>query len=107
MISATKPTGEKYYKYILCYVDYLFCISYDSNRPMNDIQSILKFKNNKVETQDFYLGEMFKKKYLGGKEILKMFTTDYIKSAVENDEEQLKKKGYQLPSRAVTLFSQG
>ena len=36
-----------------------------------------------------------------------MSSTDYIKSAVDNVEEQLKKKGCQLPSIAVTPMSQG
>ena len=74
---------------------------------MNDIQSTLKFKNNKVETTNFYLGEKMKKKDLGGKEVWTMSSTDYIKSAVENVKGKLKKKGEQLPSRAVTPMSQG
>ena len=45
MGTATKPTREKYYEYILCYDDYLLCISHDPKKPMNDIQSTLKFKN--------------------------------------------------------------
>ena len=36
-----------------------------------------------------------------------MFSTDYIKSAVENIEEQLNKKGDLLPYIAVTPMSQG
>ena len=60
---------------------------------MNDNQSTLKFKNDKLETPDFYLGENFKKKDLGGKEDWKMSSNDYTKSAVENVEEQLNKKG--------------
>ena len=36
-----------------------------------------------------------------------MSSTNYIKLAVENIEEQLNKKREQLPSRAVTPMSQG
>ena len=36
-----------------------------------------------------------------------MSSTNYIKSDVDNVEEQLKKKGGQLTSRAVTPMSQG
>ena len=36
-----------------------------------------------------------------------MSSTEYIKSTVENVEEQIKKKGDRLPSRAVTQMSQG
>ena len=60
-----------------------------------------------METLDLYLGENFKKKDQGGKEIWKMYSTNYIKSAVENVEEQLKKKWNRLPSRSVTPMYQG
>ena len=107
MINATKPTGEKCYEYILCYVDDLLCISHDPNKSMNDIQSTLKIKNKKVEMTDFYIGENLKNKGLGGKEFCTMPSTNDIKSAVGNVEEQLKKKVDGLPSRAVTPMSQG
>ena len=55
MRTATKPTGRKYFQYILCYVNYLLCISHNTNKTMNDIQSTFKFKNDKVETLDFNL----------------------------------------------------
>ena len=46
MRTATKHTGENYYESILCYEDYLLFISNDPNKPMNDIQFNLKFKND-------------------------------------------------------------
>ena len=42
MRTSTKPTREKCYEYILCYVDDLLCISHNTNKPMNHIQSTLK-----------------------------------------------------------------
>ena len=36
-----------------------------------------------------------------------MSSTNYIKSAVDNVEEQLKKKGEQLPSRVAARMYQG
>ena len=74
---------------------------------MNDIQCTLKSKNDKAETTKFYLGEKLKKKDLGGKQVWTMSSANYIKSAVENVKGKLKKKGEQLPSRAVTPMSQG
>ena len=74
---------------------------------MNDIQSTFKFKNNKAETPDFYLGEKLNKKDLIGKEVWKMSITDYIKSVAENVEEKIRKKGDQQTSRVVTPMSQG
>ena len=93
MRTSINPTRENYYEYILCYVNYLLCIYQDPNNPMNDNQSTFKFKNDKLETPDFYLGEIFNKKDLGGKEVWKMSSNDYTKPAVENVEEQLNNKG--------------
>ena len=86
MRTPTKPTREKYCEYILYYVDDLLCISHYPNKPINDIQSTLKFKNGKVYTPDFSLGAKLKKKDTGEKEVLTISSTDYIKSAVENVE---------------------
>ena len=56
MITSTKPIRENYYEYILFYVDYLLCISHNPNKPITDIQSTFKYRLNKVETRDFYIG---------------------------------------------------
>ena len=74
---------------------------------MNDIQSTLKKKSDKVKTTNFYLEARLKKKDLGGKEVWTISSTKYVRSAVENVYEQLKKKGRRLPSREVTPMSQG
>ena len=67
MRTATKPTRDNYCEYILCCVDYLLCISHNPRKPMNDVQSTLKFKTDRVETPNLYLGSKLKKKDLGGK----------------------------------------
>ena len=62
MKEATKPTGEIYYEYILCYVDDVLCISHDDRQIMVYIQNNVKLKKNKIEEPDFYLGAILKKK---------------------------------------------
>ena len=47
-----------------------------------------------------------KKKGLDWKEVWTVSTTHYMKSAVENVEEKLKKKGERLPSKTLTPTSQ-
>ena len=64
MRSATNPTGETYYEYILCYVDDILCISHDSSQKMGDIQNNVKFKKNNIEEPDLYLGASLNKKEL-------------------------------------------
>ena len=93
MRAATNPTGEKYYKYMLVYVDDILCISYDARRQMNEIQASLKFKKYKVEPPEFYLGTRLEKKKLNGCYVWTMSSTDYIKAAIANVEGQLKKRG--------------
>ena len=106
MIPATKPTGEKYYEYILCYIDNLICMSHNPRRPINDIQSMLKFKNDKVEEPNFYPGAKLSRKELNEKQVWTMSSTEYIKSSDENIEEQLQKRGKRIPAKAVTLMAQ-
>ena len=62
MRAATKPTGETYYEYILCYFDGVICISNVDRQTMGEIQNNVKFKNNNIEDPDFYLGDSLKKK---------------------------------------------
>ena len=74
--------GEEYYEYILCYVDDVLCVSHEPMRPMNELKSSLKFKNNKVEEPEFYLGANLKKKRLNGKDMWTMSSYDYLRNAI-------------------------
>jgi hypothetical protein len=87
---------------MLVYVDDILCISHDARRPMNEIQASLKFKKNKIEEPEFYLGARLEKKKLNGRYVWTMSSTDYIKAAIANVEEQLKKRGKKLVTKAPT-----
>ena len=106
MRPASKSSGEEYYEYILCYVDDILCISNEPLRAMNEIKSTLKFKNDKVEEPEFYLGASLKRKKLNGKSIWTMSSMDYLKAAIDNVEERLHKRGERLPARATTPMTQ-
>ena len=90
MRPAVKQDGERYYEYMLCYVDDILCISQDPRRPMAEIGSRLKFKKNKVEPPEFYLEAKLAQKYINEKPVWTMTSFDYIKSSITNLEEQLK-----------------
>ena len=92
MRPAAKPDGETYYKYILVYVDDILCISHKPTTPMQQIQRVLSFKKNKIEPPEFYLGAKIEMKKLNGKNVWTMSSKDYVKAAVKNIEEALKKK---------------
>ena len=69
---------------------------------MDEIRSSLKFKNNKTEKPEFYLGANLKKKILNGKSVWTMSSANYLKAAVKNVEALLKKRSERLPTRAMT-----
>ena len=107
MRPAVRPDGEKYYEYMLVYVDDILCISEDPLRPMQQISSLLQFKKDKIEPPEFYLGARLERKELNGKAIWTMTSKDYVKAAVANIEKHLEKRNRKLPSKAVTPMSSG
>lgn len=53
-----KPDGEEYYEYLICYVDDVLGISCNAKESMQEIQHDFKFKKNKLEPPDIYLGAL-------------------------------------------------
>ena len=53
---AVKPNGDKYYEYVLCYVDDVLCLSIHPDITMKGIQQTFKLKDDKVEEPTVYLG---------------------------------------------------
>ena len=66
MREATRPTGETYYEYSLCYVDDILCIIHNSRQKIGENQKSMKFKIHNIEEPDFYLGDGLNKKELNG-----------------------------------------
>ncbi len=106
MRPAVKPNGFEYYEYILCYVDDVLCISADPNKSMERIQDDFKLKDDKIAEPDVYLGATLSKmKLANGKECWTMSPEQYVKAAVTNVEEDLKRQGKRLPSKCPTPFT--
>lgn len=101
MRAAVKPDGEEYYEYILVYTDDCLCVSYDASLPLKSIMEYFKFKKDKIEPPEFYLGARLERKPLNGGHVWTMTSKDYIKAIVKNLEERLEKKGMKLPNRHV------
>ena len=102
MRPAVKHDGEKYYEYILCYVDDILSISMEPERPMKEIQRAFKFKNDLIKPPEFYLGAKLQEKVINERKVWTMTSKDYIKLAIDNLETQLKKRNMKLPSRSTT-----
>jgi hypothetical protein len=100
--AATKPDGEEYYEYILCYVDDILSISHDAKATMKAIERDFKFKKNEIAPPEIYLGARLEEKRLNGRNVWTMTSKDYVKAAIENVEKRASKRNMKLPSRADT-----
>ena len=107
MRPAVKSDGEKYYEYILCYVDDILVLSVDAEKPLKEIAAVLPLKKNKIAPPEFYLGAKLEKKNLNGKEMWTMNSTDYLKAALDNVLNQMEKRGVKIPSRVSTPMAAG
>ena len=96
--AATKMDGESYYEYVLMYVDDILAISCDPRSILEEIQSTFKFKDGKIEEPEYYLGAKLQRKPLNGFQCWTVTSQDYIKAAVKNVEEALKRFGRKLPT---------
>ena len=108
MKPAVKPNGFKYWEYILCYVDDIIHVNFDPLPTMKAIQSKFKFKNDKIEEPDMYLGASMTKMFNSeGNECWAMSSDSYCAALVKNVESVLDKKGLRLPARCVTPLKCG
>lgn len=102
-----KSDGEKYYEYILIYVDDILCISADPNGTMIEISNNIKFKKNKVAPPEMYLGATIQQRILNGQKCWTMSSITYVKAAIENVAVQLKERKMKFNNKAVTPIHQG
>ena len=108
MKPAVKPNGFKYWEYILCYVDDIIYVNFDPLPTMKAIQSKFKFKNDKIEEPDMYLGASMTKMFNSeGNECWAMSSDSYCAALVKNVESVLDKKGLRLPARCITPLKCG
>jgi hypothetical protein len=63
---ALKIDGETYYEYVLMYVDDILGVSANLLPIMQEIQDMVKFKNDKIEEPSNYLGARLQKKKING-----------------------------------------
>jgi hypothetical protein len=90
--AASKGDGEQYYEYVLMYVDDILAISCDPNAILEDVQKTFKLKNDKIEPPEFYLGAKLQEKPINGLNCWTITSQDYVKAAVKNVEEAIKRR---------------
>jgi hypothetical protein len=53
--AATKEDGEKYYEFVLMYVDDILAISCDARSILEEVQKTFKLKNDSIDSPEFIL----------------------------------------------------
>ena len=95
--------GSRYYEYILCYVDDVLAISEEPAMIINDLKKVFKLKGDKAEIPEMYLGASLNQVNTpSGTKCWSMSSEKYVKAAIDNVEENLKKKNEKLPNKCPT-----
>ena len=95
---AVKPNGFEYYKYILCYVNDILCISHNQGIALGRIQAVFKFKGGKIDQPEIYLGAQLVNIIVDGEEGWYMSVEKYVRAAVDNVEHSFAKSNQRLPT---------
>ena len=107
----TDSDGDKYYSYILCYVDDVLVVHHHAMTTLMKIDKYFKLKPSSIGDPDIYLGA--KLKYIRAENGVWCWTlipSKYIQEACNNCETFLKNNfdgKYSLPKRALYPFVGG
>jgi hypothetical protein len=94
---ATSSSGEKYYSYILVYVDDLLIIDKDPGKFMEMVQGSFTVKPDSIEVPKSYLGaDIGKVHYSDGSYAWTMGSETYVKKAIKNLKKRLEKDGVEF-----------
>ena len=99
-----RDDGAEYYEYIVLYVDDILAASTNPTAVLKSLEGeTVKYKNNKIEPPQIYLGAKLALKEIDGVKCWTVTSVDYIKAAVQTIKEALsKQKKWRLPTRANT-----
>ena len=107
---ARKKNGDRYYEYILAYVDDILSISETPEVSQGSLRSVFKLKNNKIAIPDMYLGMSLKHRSVvagtGKEKCWSLCSDKYVSAAIKNvkDMRRKKDKSATLPKKCVTPF---
>jgi hypothetical protein len=106
----SKPSGERYWEFVLMYVDDIMCISHDPQKVMDLIGKVYTLKKGSVGEPTTYLGADIGKYYLPDdptKVRWSMSADKYLKQAVKEVELKIGEIDRKLITRAITPFASG
>ena len=104
---AKKANGKEYYEYILCYVDDLLVVSEDATKVLQGIQTVLKFKDEKIVRPEVCLGAHLDTMMVDGFDGWTMSSQKYVQTAIDNVEEVLGRTNQRLPTKCGTPLKSG
>ena len=91
---------------VLCCVDDVLAILATPMKTIEGIKSVFKFKGDKAEVPDMYLGALIQKvETADSTECWMMLKEKYVKAAVENVKLKLARSKCRLPFRCDTPMS--
>eukprot|EP00546_Thalassionema_frauenfeldii_P003040 CAMPEP_0178938862 /NCGR_PEP_ID=MMETSP0786-20121207/26565_1 /TAXON_ID=186022 /ORGANISM="Thalassionema frauenfeldii, Strain CCMP 1798" /LENGTH=311 /DNA_ID=CAMNT_0020617625 /DNA_START=899 /DNA_END=1834 /DNA_ORIENTATION=- len=100
---ATKSSGEKYYEYILTYVDDILSVSVEAKENLLSLQTgTVKYEKGKIEEPETYLGARLVKKRIDGRQCWITSSVDYVNAAIKTIEKGLEGRIWKIPSKATT-----
>ena len=105
MKPAMKPTGQTYYEYVFVYVDDILVCSVNPVAVMETLGKAYRLKEGSIGPPTQYLGAQIKPhrfEDMPAHEYWSMSSAKYVKEAVKNLENDLKKVGKKLPSSRIT-----
>lgn len=94
---STKPNGEKYYTYLLIYVDDVICIDMNPKHYIEAIGNVFKIKEGSAGPPTVYLGANIQKVASRSQgECWGMSCEQYVRDAIKHVKERLKQDGYEF-----------
>jgi Reverse transcriptase (RNA-dependent DNA polymerase) len=106
----SKPNGDKYWEYVLVYVDDILCISHEPKKFMEMLQAKYTLKKGSVGEPTAYLGAEVCKHYIESSEDLTkvrwaLSSDKYVDRAVKEVERQLGEADRKLKNKVKTPLS--
>ena len=108
MRPAVKPSGDPVWEYVLIYSDDLLAVGIAADIILNKIDQHYKLKAGSVEEPTRYLGANIGKHQLADGNLAWSMSSDgYVKSALQNVEAWLEKRGERLKTKVACVLPSG
>ena len=105
MRKAQKANGDFVWEYILVYSDDLLCVGINPKETLTMIDQHFKLKNGEIEKPTRYLGADIGEYQLpDGSTAWSLSSDSYVKAAIANVEDWMKKRGQKLKTRVSAPF---